>query len=249
MCNWSVQLLLCPIHDAFFGMRCLIAIEYANDCVAESIFCTRILDFSRIRPGRRIDFIEERPRRSVQRYKTTNHTPRRTAYNTPATTTRQQKLALPRILPRKVRIRSTGLHDRVIIKATPIAADHHSKTFGSTYLPSYARPGPDRAQSPCAISGSRVQQPPSSALHMATTRPPCAAARRPAALDHRRRPGHAPYDEASRTRETLPPPSAARASPSHVLRRRQRGRDRGGADRRRLGLGLRCRPSRGDMGG
>jgi hypothetical protein len=54
--------------------------------------------------------------------------------------------------------------------------------------PAQAHVGPDRAQPPCATSGSRVQQPPLCALHMATTRPPCTAARRPTALDHRRCP-------------------------------------------------------------
>jgi hypothetical protein len=55
-----------------------------------------------------------------------------------------------------------------------------------------ARIGPDQVQPPCTSSGSRVQQPPLCALHMDTTRPPCTAARRPAALDHRRRLGRCP---------------------------------------------------------
>jgi hypothetical protein len=81
-------------------------------------------------------------------------------------------------------------------RRAPMPADHH----GCCNLPKLellvspsgpaaaARIGPTRPRSGLAAMrdlGSRVQSPPPCALHMATTRRPCAAAHRPVALDQR----------------------------------------------------------------
>jgi hypothetical protein len=103
--------------------------------------------FSRIRPGRRTDFIEERPRRPIHRHRRLQlDTPRLMAYNAPATTTQRRQLSLSKLLPRKVRRRDTELQDRVTIKARPITARLQLQSFS------------DQRTSPHTPRGSRREE-------------------------------------------------------------------------------------------